>query len=52
MAAAEQPVRTPPALVDFGRAIGRDVPASLQRSRELAAQIRAAAAPKKVRPKR
>lgn len=52
MAETEKPVRTPAALVDFGRALGRDVPASLQRTRDLAAMIRAAANPQKARPKR
>lgn len=37
-------VRTPPALVDFGRALGRDLPASLKRTRTLAGKIRSVSA--------
>ena len=37
----DKPVRTPAALVDFGKAIGRDMPASLKRTRQIAAKIRA-----------
>jgi hypothetical protein len=39
--ADDKPVRTPPALVDFGRALGRDMPAALKRTRSIAAKIRA-----------
>lgn len=49
MADEPAPVRVPPALVDFGRAIGRDLPASLASVRKLAAQVKIAArtSPKK-----
>lgn len=50
MADAETPARVPPALVDLGRALGRDVPASLRRARVAAAQIRLAATPTVKRP--
>jgi hypothetical protein len=38
--AARGNVGAPVSLVDLGRALGRDMPASLKRSRELAARIR------------
>jgi len=41
MADDHPPTRVPPALVDFGKALGRDVPASLKRTQAVAAQIRA-----------
>lgn len=43
MADAPKPVRVPPALVDFGKALGRDLPRNLAAVRGLAAQVKVAA---------
>ena len=43
MADAPDPLRAPPAVVDFGKALGKDLPKSLANIRKLAGQVKVAA---------